>query len=180
MALYRYWTGGVLWTTANDQMPIGSTVTIPVSASRGTDDTVLRAIAFAQVTYRSKGTNALIEGWWSAADVRLVLTHDKAGTRDPLDIDGEDPRILGWANLDPSYYATQTANHYVTTFKGPPAGLDVHGERKGGEAEILPAVLGTLFYYDQNGVFAGVTEPTGERRARLGLRVLWGTDVPPP
>jgi hypothetical protein len=180
MAKFHYWTGGAVFTTTNSQMPIGSQVTLQLLANRSSSDTLMRVVCWAEASLRSTGSNTGIEGWWSAASVRLVLTFDGAGTQDPLDIDADDPRILGFADLQPRYAATQTAGHSVTQFESPPQGLDVRGRRKGAGGEIVPGLLATLFYYDQNGVWAGSGESAAERRARISCRVLWDSDEPPP
>ncbi len=179
MGQYKYWTGVRFVTTTNSQIPLAAPVTAQRLATRSNEDEYIRSIWWAELSYRSDGISPPIDGWWSAASVRLVIQWDPLGAVAPHDINFPTPDHLGFADLQPRYTRISDAGGYVVQYESPPQGVVLKTARKPFDLTHRPGVLASLWYFDQNAAWSRIVEPTAQVRARISGRVLWSTDVPP-
>lgn len=170
---YYYWSEARFVTTSNSQWVLGGPTLVAVPALRENDDTYVRSVWSARLTYYSPGTGTTY-GWWGAADVRLVISSDPQALETPSDIGDNDQLTLGYTPMYPTWTAGyQGTNTYMVDWTTSRKPLELSTRRDFVDAGHRPQVLASIFAFDQNGFFALLESGGKIVRAQIQGRVLW-------
>lgn len=176
---YSYWQGNFNVMTSNSQWPAPDPYQLVIPAARRFDDSYVRSLWSAQLSYQSPGTNTAY-GWWGQAQVRLVVAEDPQALATVSDISDDDPLTLGWKPLTPRWQPMVTGgNNYQVVWTTGHEPLILRTRRDFVDAGHFPQICAGLFAFDQNGLFA-LTETGGKiLRAQITGRVLWQSSQAP-
>jgi hypothetical protein len=175
---YYYWNEVRRALTSNTQFQAVTPTFGRVPALRRDDDLYVRSIWHARLSYVSDLSNPVV-GWWGQAQVRLVVSWDPENLNTPSDIGDDDPLTLGFMGLNPRYSVWPDASAYQVDFDMDGSQLILDTSRLGDGVGVLPGLLYSMYYYDQNGFFSGVAEPSSIRRLQVTGRVLWASSQAP-
>lgn len=171
---YKYWREYRLATTSNSQFPTVAPKILSKQATRTDTDVYLRSVFSAQLAITSDGSNA-VWGWWGQAQVRLVVSWDPSNAGTPSDIGDNDPFTLGYRQMNPRRFQLSTGDGYEVVWTTGDTPLVLTTARDGLGGGIKPAVIASLWYYDQNGFFGRSAESSIIERCQITGRVLWGS-----
>jgi hypothetical protein len=161
---HYYWNEVRRALTSNTQFQAVTPTFGRVPALRRDDDLYVRSVWHARLSYVSDLSNPVV-GWWGQAQVRLVIGWDPANADSPSDIGDNDPLTLGFMGMNPRYSVWPDASAYQVDW-------DMEG------IGVLPGLIYSVYYYDQNGFFAGTAEASSIRRLQVTGRVLWASSQP--
>jgi hypothetical protein len=180
VAKYKYWTG-IRHDNSERPPPIGVPETFYAQALRQFDDTHARSIWCPHMRVKVGGSNPPPEGWWFSASVRLAVQFADYGFPPASsDVTDNDPSMLGFIDLKPTFVNEDTLGGYVISWDGPAEGLDLHGPRKGTQAANLPYVFGSMWLFDHHGVWANAGAWDIKYSITCAARVLWESSLPTP
>jgi hypothetical protein len=180
MALYHYTNGITISDNETNSIgdPTTGELTYQVLALRAFDDSYLRSIWYPRVGCHFTGTQGAPLNWWVSAKVYVFWTFDGPGSATPGDPFGDDPDVLGIADLEPVVKYTATAGVYSIDWVGPRNGVRLQTARKGFGTH-LPGVLTTFVFDDPYAVFHNPSGYTNRFfAANLTGRINWGSSVP--
>ena len=176
---YYYWTEVREALTSNSQFQVVAPTQTETYATRRDDDLYVRSLWHARLSYSSPGTSPVL-GWWGQAQVRLVVTWDPENLQAPSDIGDDDPNTLGFMGMNPRVTGwTSAFNPYQVDWDMDGSQLELETQRLGHGVGVLPGVIASLYYYDQNAFFTGVAESASLRRLQVTGRVLWASSQAP-
>ena len=175
---YYYWTEVREALTSNAQFQVVTPTLKSVQATRRDDDQYVRSVWHSRLSYVSDLSNPVV-GWWGQAQVRLVITWDPQHLGSPSDIGANDPHTLGFIGLNPRYSVWPDASAYQVDWDSDGRQLELETARNGLGEGVRPAVIASMYYYDQNGFFSGAAEPSSIRRLQVTGRVLWASSQAP-
>lgn len=180
MAKEHYWisfgSSDYIETSMDTTTPLVTLAT----ATRDKADTLIRAIAWMKLTVQVAATTPPDIRWLGTAAVDYLFFFDTESDSHAVDILTDDPYRVGFCRLDQRIDYTATTNVYTTTWQGPPAGLNLEGQRKGYSTVNLPSLSVQRWVQDDFGVFDNFGHKTVTMTSMLYGRALWASDLPAP
>ena len=176
---YYYWNELLTHTSSNGQWTFPPPLVETVPALRENDDTYVRSIWEARVTYFSPATSTLYS-WFRDADVRLVISEDPQAVATPSDVGDNDPFTLAFKQMEATRWPLQSgSNTYMIDWTT--RGQVIHKTRRDFiDAGHKPQILASIFSIDQNSFLNLLAEPTATVRVQIQGRVLWESTNPGP
>lgn len=181
MAKEHYWT--YLLQEDDDETSIDPTIPLVTlsSAQRAIDDTLTRAIVFAQLTATVHTVSPIPNvDWLAAAEVDWLFFFDTESDGHAVNLIDNDPMTVGFVRLTMGPLFQVDSTNYMVKWQTPPQGVNLEGQRKGYSASNLPSFSAQRWVQDNRGVFANFAGYHVQFSSVVKGRVLWSSDLPAP